>query len=179
MTPACFKNRQRILVSLVPVELCLGVMPTQVRGLVYSVFMIIIWCYYLYTYVLIYNCRIHNAIRLVYIIYYIILYYYIHTTYIHTCICHIQVVAEKYGLTELEELGRAATKGDIRTYNHIMDTYQRSFIKIGVYLVLEQVKHIVYRSLCKRIYNILGNTRVNLVSSILHMYSCILHLYLI
>ena len=78
------------------------------------------------------------------------------------------MVAEKYGLTELVELGRAATKGDIRTYNHIMDTYQRSFIKIGVYLVLEQVKHIVYRSLCKRIYNILGNTRVNLVSSILY-----------
>lgn len=26
---SCFKNRQRILVSLIPVEMCLGVLPTE------------------------------------------------------------------------------------------------------------------------------------------------------
>jgi hypothetical protein len=46
-----------------------------------------------------------------------------------------------------------------------MEKHQKSFIKMGIYLVLEQMKNIVYRSLFKRIYNIQGgNTRLNLVT---------------
>jgi hypothetical protein len=97
------KNRQRILASLVPVQMCLGVMPSSVVG----------------------------------------------TT---------------YGLTELTELATATRRGDIGTFNRVMEEHQSSFIRIGVYLVLEQVKMIAYRNLFKRIYLLSNNSRLNLNS---------------
>ena len=101
-TNECYKNRQRILISLTPVEMCLGIMPKEL---------------------------------------------------IHT----------KYGLTEFVQLGQAAIYGDLKTFDEILEKHQKSFIKMGIYLVLEQMKNIVYRSLFKRVYNISGcNTRLNL-----------------
>ncbi len=102
-TPGCFKNRQRLLVSLVPVELCLGILPSP-------------------------------------------------------------LIKTKYGLKELVTLGESVIRGDIKTFETILDKYQRSFIKIGIYLVIEQMKTILYRCLFKRIYHIVDNTRINIVS---------------
>ena len=100
---SCFKNRQRSLASLVPVELCLGVLPKD-------------------------------------------------------------IVATTYGLTELVQIGQAVRRGDVRTFEAILEKYQRSFIRIGIYLVLEQAKTLLYRCLFKGIYRSLDNTRINLVS---------------
>lgn len=100
---SCFKNRQRILVSLVPVELCLGVLPRE-------------------------------------------------------------VIATTYGLTELVQIGKAIRHGDVNTFENILEKYQKSFIRIGIYLVLEQAKTLLYRCLFKGIYRVLDNTRINLVS---------------
>lgn len=102
-TKSCFKNRQRILASLVPVELCLGVLPRD-------------------------------------------------------------IIATTYGLTELVQIGQAVRRGDVRTFEAILERYQKSFIRIGIYLVLEQAKTLLYRCLFKGIYRALDNTRVNLVS---------------
>ena len=74
-----------------------------------------------------------------------------------------QSVGGKYGLPEFVALGDAARKGDIRSFEDIMNQNQGSFVKIGVFLVLEQVKIIAYRNLIKRIYITTGNnTRLNL-----------------
>jgi hypothetical protein len=100
---SCLRNRQRILASLVPIEMCLGIMPTEAIGRV-------------------------------------------------------------YGLTELLALGNAVKKGDLRTFEAVMAQCQRSFIRVGVYLVLEQAKIIAYRCLAKRIYTLTANTRLNLAS---------------
>lgn len=72
-------------------------------------------------------------------------------------------VGERYGLPELVALGDAAKKGDIQSFETIMLQNQSSFVRIGVFLVLEQVKIIAYRNLIKRIYIATGNnTRLNL-----------------
>jgi hypothetical protein len=74
------------------------------------------------------------------------------------------VVTKEYKLPELVELGESVQKGDIVKFDAIMNQNQKSFIKIGIYLVLEQAKNIAYRSLFKRIYKIMDNTRLNLNS---------------
>lgn len=95
------KNRQRILASLVPVEMCLGVFPSPAIG-------------------------------------------------------------EQYGLGEFVELSNAAKRGDIRSFDEIMKRYQISFIRVGIYLVLEQVRTIVVRNFFKRACFILNSTRISL-----------------
>ena len=96
------RNRQRILASLVPVELCLGVLPSA-------------------------------------------------------------AIAEKYSLQEFYDLGVAIKTGNVKHFEEIMQANQRVFIRLGVYLVLEQAKMIAYRSLFKRIAKIADNTKINLL----------------
>lgn len=95
------KDKQLILISLVPVEMCLGVMPTE-------------------------------------------------------------LIATTYGLHQYVVIGQAAAKGDIRTFETVMRDNQVTFIRLGVYLVLEQVKLIAYRSLFKRVYVLTSMTRLRL-----------------
>ena len=95
------KNRQLILTSLVPVEMCLGVMPAD-------------------------------------------------------------AISSIYGLHAYVELGKATALGDVRTFENVMKENQISFIRLGVYLVLEQVKTLCYRSLFKRVYTLTGQTRLRL-----------------
>lgn len=99
----CLANRQRILTSLIPLEINNGIMPSS-------------------------------------------------------------IITREYNLPELVELGETVKKGDIAKFDSIMNQHQKSFIKIGIYLVLEQAKNIAYRSLFKRIYKIMENTRLNLNS---------------
>ncbi len=66
-------------------------------------------------------------------------------------------VGTKYGLHELLALGDATRKGDIRSFEALMRRHQGSFVRLGVYLVLEQAKVIAYRNLVKRIYAASGN----------------------
>jgi hypothetical protein len=72
-------------------------------------------------------------------------------------------VARVYGLHELYELGVSIKQGDLKTFESIIHNHQKSFIRLGVYLVLEQAKNIAYRSLFKRIAIITSSTRINLV----------------
>mmetsp|Transcript_31772 Transcript_31772/g.53588 ORF Transcript_31772/g.53588 Transcript_31772/m.53588 type:complete len:406 (+) Transcript_31772:36-1253(+) len=99
----CIKNRQRILASLVPVEMCLGVMPGEKIGSV-------------------------------------------------------------YGLTEFVEFGQATIRGDIGTFDRLLQQHQATLVRLGVYLVLEQVKMIAYRNLFLRIFRLQQSTRLNLHS---------------
>lgn len=94
------RNRQLILINLVPIEMVLGVMPTQ-------------------------------------------------------------KVAELYDLHTMVELGEAVKKGDLRSFNAIVETYRPTFIRLGIYLVVEQLKAIVYRNLFKRIHKITDSTRLS------------------
>eukprot|EP01041_Mallomonas_annulata_P009576 gene9576-19901_t len=85
------RNRQRILISLAPVQMCLGIMPSR-------------------------------------------------------------MFETKYKLAVLSNLGEAVVRGDLKSFENIMKTNQRSFIRMGIFLVLEQVKVLVYRNLFKRVF---------------------------
>ena len=74
-----------------------------------------------------------------------------------------EIISTEYGLAELYTLGVSIRKGDIKTFEAIMEQNQVSFIRLGVYLVLEQAKNIVYRSLFKRITTIISTSKINLV----------------
>ena len=72
------------------------------------------------------------------------------------------VVGEMYGLTEFVELGEATIRGDIGTFDRLLQQHQGSFVRLGVYLVLEQVKMIAYRNLFMRIFKLQNSTRLSL-----------------
>lgn len=74
-----------------------------------------------------------------------------------------EAVSTVYNLDELYQLGVSIRRGDLRTFEAIMDLRQKTFIKLGVYLVLEQAKSISYRSLMKRIAAVVGSPKLNLV----------------
>ena len=102
-TPACLKNRQLILASLVPVEMCHGTMPTVVVG-------------------------------------------------------------QQYGLQDLVDLGDAVQSGNLRAFNDIFASIKVVLIQSGTYLVVEQLKGLIYRNLFKKIHKITESTRLNLVA---------------
>ena len=97
----CTRNRQLILASLVPIEMALGVMPSQ-------------------------------------------------------------KVATEYGLNVLVDIGEAVERGDLRSFNNLVQRQRPTFIRLGVYLVIEQLKIVVYRNLFKRIQRIADSTRLSL-----------------
>jgi nuclear mRNA export protein PCID2/THP1 len=71
-------------------------------------------------------------------------------------------VGSVYGLTEFVALGAATIRGDIGTFDRILHEHQASFVRLGVYLVLEQVKMIAYRNLFLKIFKLQNSTRLNL-----------------
>ena len=74
------------------------------------------------------------------------------------------ILGSVYGLHELLSLGNAVKRGDLKNFEKILSSNQRSLIRAGVYLVLEQAKIIAYRCLAKRICSITESTRINLAS---------------
>ena len=73
-----------------------------------------------------------------------------------------KLLETKYGLGELYAIGESVKRGDLGKFNELLTTHQSSFVRIGVYLVLEQVKVIAYRNIFKRIYILTNSTRLNL-----------------
>ncbi len=71
-------------------------------------------------------------------------------------------VGTVYGLTEFVALGDATIRGDIGTFDRLLQQHQASFVRLGVYLVLEQVKMIAYRNLFLKIFKLSNSTRLNL-----------------
>jgi hypothetical protein len=73
-----------------------------------------------------------------------------------------QGVASVYGLHEFVALGQATIRGDLGTFDRLLQQHLATFIKLGVYLVLEQVKMIAYRNLFRKIFMLSQSTRLNL-----------------
>jgi hypothetical protein len=71
-------------------------------------------------------------------------------------------IGRVYGLNELVAMGNAAKRGDVRLFEQLLQQHQTSFVRIGVYLVLEQVKIIAFRNLFRRIALLSSSARLNL-----------------
>ncbi len=101
-TPVQFlHNRKLILASLVPIQMCCGIMPTS-------------------------------------------------------------KVAAEYGLTMYLPLAQAVVCGNLRDFNRVFEENKADLIRNGTYLVIEQLKAMVYRNLFKRIHHLSQSTRLNL-----------------
>ena len=98
---SALRNRQRILAILVPVEMCLGVLPSP-------------------------------------------------------------LIATKYGFHPYLRLAEATKRGDLRDFDACFQEHRHVFIRLGVYLVLEQVRATVYRNLFKRFHLISSSTRLSI-----------------
>lgn len=60
----------------------------------------------------------------------------------------------KYKLPEYEGLSEAVRTGNLRLFNQSFAQYETLFRKRGLYLLLERLKWLVYRTLFKRTYSI-------------------------
>lgn len=74
------------------------------------------------------------------------------------------VLAQRYGFFEYYYIGQAVSVGDLATFNNLLEENRVAFIHHGVYLVLEQVRNIVYRNLLRRLFLVQDqDSRINLL----------------
>jgi nuclear mRNA export protein PCID2/THP1 len=72
------------------------------------------------------------------------------------------IISNTYGLHELVEIGNAIKCGNLKTFNEIFNKNKVIFIRNGTYLVIEQLKNLIYRNLFKKISIIINCTRLNI-----------------
>ncbi|XP_070539019.1 PCI domain-containing protein 2-like [Ptychodera flava] len=58
---------------------------------------------------------------------------------------------QKYDLLQFADVANAVKKGNLLLFNESLDKHEAFFIKCGVYLILEKLKIITYRSLFKKV----------------------------
>jgi hypothetical protein len=80
-----------------------------------------------------------------------------------------KILGTKYGFPEYVQIGDAIKDGNVAKLDEWLNQYRSGFVKIGVYLVLEQTRSIALRNLFRKIYVITNSPRINLrtVESIL------------
>eukprot|EP00744_Colponema_vietnamica_P012512 GILI01017556.1.p1 GENE.GILI01017556.1~~GILI01017556.1.p1 ORF type:complete len:391 (+),score=83.01 GILI01017556.1:81-1253(+) len=67
----------------------------------------------------------------------------------------------KYGLDEFKDIAVAVKQGDVMLFNRSMEQYQDVFIKRGVFLILEGLKTLVYRSLTRKLWGIISQQQTS------------------
>ncbi|XP_077987350.1 PCI domain-containing protein 2-like [Glandiceps talaboti] len=61
------------------------------------------------------------------------------------------VLLKKYDLLQFSDVANAVKRGNLLLFNEALDKHEAFFIKCGVYLILEKLKIITYRSLFKKV----------------------------
>eukprot|EP01135_Chromosphaera_perkinsii_P002896 Nk52_evm7s230 gene=Nk52_evmTU7s230 len=69
---------------------------------------------------------------------------------------------QKYRLREFEGIVAAIRSGDLKLFNASMEKHQNFFIGHGIYLILEKLRIITFRTFFKRIYHIKGTNKLPL-----------------
>ena len=67
---------------------------------------------------------------------------------------------EKYDLGEFVDICHAVKRGNVSKFQQELDKNESYFFEIGVYLILERLRMVVYRNLFKRIFLILGTHQI-------------------
>jgi len=127
LTPrSAIANRQRILINLVPLEMSLGVMPSEAISRKYG---------------LVELFHLGQAVR---------------KGDVRTFEQVVKVLRIQKQFGEIFEVIHINQINSLYIYSKIqaMQVHQKLFIRIGIYLVLEKVKTIAYRNLMKRVYNL-------------------------
>jgi len=69
---------------------------------------------------------------------------------------------ESYGLTQFQGICSSICSGNLREFTTAMKEHQKFFIRKGTFLIMEQTKILVYRSLFKKIASVVKDTKIPL-----------------
>ena len=84
-----------------------------------------------------------------------------------------EALLDKYGLSEYEGIARAVRQGNPELFNGQFRKHEALFRRRGLYLLLERLKWLVYRTLFKRAYNMVHAANTPSVCS-LDIFQCAL-----
>ncbi len=73
-----------------------------------------------------------------------------------------KAILEKYKMHWFMGIVEGLRTGNLGIFNATLDRYEEFFIKKALFLTMEKMRLLVYRSLCKRIYRISGSHKLNL-----------------
>lgn len=68
----------------------------------------------------------------------------------------------KYKMDCYKDVVRSLNKGDIALFNRAVDKYQNFFISNALYLVLENIRPLVYRSLCRLVVHMNSSAKIKI-----------------
>lgn len=71
-------------------------------------------------------------------------------------------VLEKYDVLQFHELANALKEGNVRKFDEIIEKHEQFFIESGIYLIVEKLKIIAYRNLCKKVWLISQSHQIEL-----------------
>jgi len=74
------------------------------------------------------------------------------------------LISTKYGFHPYLRIAEAAKRGDLKEFDAAFREHRHIFIRLGVYLVLEQVRATAYRNLFKRFHLISSSTRLSIAA---------------
>ncbi len=73
-----------------------------------------------------------------------------------------EILGTKYGFVEYVRLSKVVKDGNIAGLDSLLNQYRSDFVRMGVFLVLEQTRIITLRNLFRKIFMITSNHRFNL-----------------
>lgn len=69
---------------------------------------------------------------------------------------------EKYDLMQFDDVAKAVRQGNLMLLEQTLNQNEPFFISCGIFLLLEKLKIVAYRTLFKKICNILGSHQIPL-----------------
>jgi hypothetical protein len=73
-----------------------------------------------------------------------------------------QALLRKYELLEFQDVVSSVKEGNLQRLNEALETHQHFFIECGIFLMLEKLKIITYRTLFKQVVTILATHQIKL-----------------
>lgn len=69
---------------------------------------------------------------------------------------------QEYNVQQFFDLVQALKQGNVRKLDEVIEKHERFFIDSGIYLIVEKLKIIAYRNLCKRVYGIVKTHQIEM-----------------
>uniref|UniRef100_A0AAG5D9M4 PCI domain-containing protein 2 homolog n=1 Tax=Anopheles atroparvus TaxID=41427 RepID=A0AAG5D9M4_ANOAO len=71
-------------------------------------------------------------------------------------------VLERYNVLQFHDLASAVKEGNVRKFDEAIRRHEMFFINAGVYLIVEKMKILTYRNLCKKVHLMLETHQIDM-----------------
>lgn len=68
----------------------------------------------------------------------------------------------KYNMTWFQDIATAIRTGNLRLFDDAVERHEEFFIKKALYLAIEKMRPLVYRSLCKRVFHVMESNKIKI-----------------